>query len=108
MKQEYHCPCCGEFKQGPISPDGLKYILDGDVESRIVERLIEADGRLVSRQDLIDSAYGEDRPKNLQKALGGTLRFVRRKVERFGWQIITICGGHSKQQTSYKLVQADD
>ena len=108
MKQDYRCPCCGQSVGKSISPDGLKYILDGEVESRIVERLIEADGRLVSRQDLIDSAYGENRPKNLQKALGGTLRFVRRKVQRFGWKVVTICGGHSKLQTSYKLVQADE
>ncbi len=82
-------------------------VFSGGVTGKIIERLIEADGKLVTREELIWVAYSENLSKTAIQAFAGSLRNTKLRVLKFGWEITSVVGGIRNQKVSYKLTKLE-
>ena len=108
MSSDAHlvCPCC----QHPIDGDrlpamALKHVRFTYIQQRIVDALVEAWPRGLSKHALVEAAYFDDPnggPDAAENTITTHICHIRTKLPRYGWYIPVNCGGQGNR-ARYRL-----
>lgn len=106
------CPCCGAQTERPWvwSPDaGIFSTASGrtrrftPAERQVLDMLVRANGRVVSRDTILLAMYGErDEPDQADKAVKVRICAIRRELRRLGVAI------KNERSVGYRLVLSSD
>ena len=105
----WQCPTCGHEMQTPTPLAALEHAPLASQERIIMEILVGAHPRKVSRDQLTDILYRHDPnggPITASKTVTVLMHRLRRKIGPYGWTIPRESGGRGKQ-ARYGLAPLD-
>ena len=92
------------------SPEFLKYISYGTVQSRLLSSLVDAYPKGLTKQRLIHAAYCDHidgGPENAENSISVIIFRLRKSIKKYGWRIPPVKPGPVDEFCVYRLERID-
>ena len=98
------CPCCSQVMESELELHQLRFLKFGFIETTLLRTLMIEYPDFMMKNRLLDQIYGKQAPENAPEVLSITKKRLSKKIEPFGWQIVSSHGGRSGARYALRKV----